>query len=172
MALWVKFSADEILKYFSYFSLKTGFDISCNCMKCPILFSGKNIIILSSVESAQRVVKVESPCKIIAEKIFIFILFFFFLKISLNISCESSAKQMIHIQCQDLSSLKKINTWSAVLVIGTLRVKEHCGSQKAYQPTVNNTNILTSQLLTLVLLNPDIPCLCKQCGYRSVGFCH
>ena len=47
-------------------------------MKCPILFSGKNIIILSSVESAQTVVKVEAPCKIIAEKIFIFILFFFF----------------------------------------------------------------------------------------------
>ena len=25
-------------------------------------------------------------------------------------------------------------------------------------------------LLTLVLLNPDIPCLCKQCTSRSVGF--
>ena len=25
-------------------------------------------------------------------------------------------------------------------------------------------------LLTLVLLNPDIPCLCKQCRSRSVGF--
>ena len=24
--------------------------------------------------------------------------------------------------------------------------------------------------LTLVLLNPDIPCLCKQCRSRSVGF--
>ena len=24
--------------------------------------------------------------------------------------------------------------------------------------------------LTLVLLNPDIPCLCKQCSSRSVGF--
>ena len=36
--------------YFSYFSQKTGFDISCKlspletiCMKCQILFSGKNI---------------------------------------------------------------------------------------------------------------------------------
>ena len=28
-ALWVKFSADDILKYFSYFSQKTGFDILC-----------------------------------------------------------------------------------------------------------------------------------------------
>ena len=25
-------------------------------------------------------------------------------------------------------------------------------------------------LLTLVLLNPDIPCLCEQCRSRSVGF--
>ena len=27
-----------------------------------------------------------------------------------------------------------------------------------------------SKELTLVLLNPDIPCLCKQCRFRSVGF--
>ena len=84
LALWVKFSADGILKYFSYFSQKTGFDISCKlspffqktgydilcklspketiCMKCQILFSGKNkknIINLSSAENAQRVVKVK-----------------------------------------------------------------------------------------------------------------
>ena len=68
LALWVKFSADNILKYFSYFSQKTGYDISCKlspketiCMKCQILFSGKNkknIINLSSAENAKRVVKV------------------------------------------------------------------------------------------------------------------
>ena len=50
---------------FSLFSQKTGFDISCKlspketiCMKCQILFSGKNkknIINLSSAENAQRV---------------------------------------------------------------------------------------------------------------------
>ena len=28
----------------------------------------------------------------------------------------------------------------------------------------------TEELLTLVLLKPDIPCLCKQCRSRSVGF--
>ena len=28
LAIWVKFSADDILKSFSYFSQKTGFDIS------------------------------------------------------------------------------------------------------------------------------------------------
>ena len=30
LALRVKFSVDDILKYFSYFSQKTGFEISCN----------------------------------------------------------------------------------------------------------------------------------------------
>ena len=69
LALWVKFSADDILKYFSYFSQKTGFDISCKlspyetiCMKCSTLFSGKNkknIINLPSTENAHRVVKVK-----------------------------------------------------------------------------------------------------------------
>ena len=29
IALWVKFSAEDILKYFSCFSQKIGFDISC-----------------------------------------------------------------------------------------------------------------------------------------------
>ena len=57
LTLWVKFSADNILKYFTYFSQKTGFDISCKiCMKCQILFSGKNkknTINLSSAENAQ-----------------------------------------------------------------------------------------------------------------------
>ena len=65
--LWVKFSADDILKYFSYFLQKKGFDISCKlspvetiCMKCQILFSGKNkktVTNLLSAEIAQRVVK-------------------------------------------------------------------------------------------------------------------
>ena len=30
--------------------------------------------------------------------------------------------------------------------------------------------LLENLELTLVLLNPDIPCLCKQCRSRSVGF--
>ena len=56
------------MKYFSYISQKTGFDISCKVflmatigMKYLILFSGnnkKNINLLSA-ELAQRVVKVE-----------------------------------------------------------------------------------------------------------------
>ena len=57
------------MKCFSYFPQKTGFDISCKlspmetiCIKCQIMFSGKNkknVIILSSAELAQRVVKVK-----------------------------------------------------------------------------------------------------------------
>ena len=66
IALWVNFSAD-ILKYFSYFSMETGFDSLCKlspietiCMKHQILFSGKKGI-KSSIHCmlfAQRVVKV------------------------------------------------------------------------------------------------------------------
>ena len=67
LACWVKFSADKILKYFSYFCQKTGFENSCKlspletiCMKCQILFSGKNKknINLSSAEFAKTVVMV------------------------------------------------------------------------------------------------------------------
>ena len=62
-----KVSADNILKYFSYFYKETGFDISCKLslmetiyMKCLIPVSGKNkkhIISLSSAEFAQRLLK-------------------------------------------------------------------------------------------------------------------
>ena len=68
LVLWVNFSADGVLKYFSYFSKKTDFDSSCKlspfktiCMKCQILFSGKNkknITNSSSDELDLRVVKV------------------------------------------------------------------------------------------------------------------
>ena len=53
-------------RFFSYFAQKTGFGISGQfppiCMKCQILFSGKNknnSASLSSAELAQRVVKVK-----------------------------------------------------------------------------------------------------------------
>ena len=69
LACWVKISADEILKYFSYSSRKTEFDISSKlsretiCMKCQSLFSGKNkknIIKLSPAESAHSMVSVKT----------------------------------------------------------------------------------------------------------------
>ena len=42
-------------------------------------------------------------------KIYLYIyLFIFSEKISVDISCESSARQMIHLKCQDLFSLKNM----------------------------------------------------------------
>ena len=41
--------------------------------------------------------------------IYLFIIFFFLEETSLDISCDSSAKQMIHMKCQDLFSLKNYN---------------------------------------------------------------
>ena len=59
-----EFSAGNILKYLSYFSQKTGFDISCELsqtrMKGQILLSRKNkknVTNLSSAELDQRMVK-------------------------------------------------------------------------------------------------------------------
>ena len=67
LELWSKVSADDILKKKSYFSQKTDFVISYNlspweiiCMKFETCFLGKvnkNIIILSSDEIAQKVLK-------------------------------------------------------------------------------------------------------------------
>ena len=55
--------------------------------------------------------------------------FYFSEKTSLDISCELSAKQTIHMKCQDLFSLNDNNNnnnkklSSAALVIGAFRVK-------------------------------------------------
>ena len=63
LARWVKFLADETLKYFSSFSKKIVFDIAYKliCMKSQSLFAGENqdSISLSSVEIAQIMVKVK-----------------------------------------------------------------------------------------------------------------
>ena len=55
----------------------------------------------------------------------IFFFCYFSEKTSLDISCESSAKQMIHMKCQDLFSRKNKNKKklsSAAVVIGALKV--------------------------------------------------
>ena len=71
----VKFSAEDILKFFSYFP-KTGFDISCKlspvetiCTKCQILFSGKNKKKISPIclgPVVQSVVSLTSSLRIIS----------------------------------------------------------------------------------------------------------
>ena len=68
LALWVKSSADDILKYFFLFfsrkhDLTFHVKLETICMKCQILFSGKNSINLSSAENAHRVVKVNNQTK-------------------------------------------------------------------------------------------------------------
>ena len=48
----------------------------------------------------------KAPSKICSRQHSFFFFFFFFREKSLDISCESSAKQTIHMKCQDLFSLK------------------------------------------------------------------
>ena len=55
--------------------------------------------------------------------------FYFSEKTSLDISCESSAKQMIHMKCQDLFSLKHkknpiFECRLLQILLGALRVKD------------------------------------------------
>ena len=62
-ALWKNFLADDILKYFSYFS-QDWHSIADNLHEMSIMFSGKNkkdITNLLSAELAQKVVKVNNP---------------------------------------------------------------------------------------------------------------
>ena len=85
--------------------------------------------ILSKQLKTDFILTLKTPSKICSRrrsKIF----FYFSEKTSLDISCESSAKQTIHIKYQDLFSLKskkkkkKKKLSSAAVVIGTLRVKK------------------------------------------------
>ena len=59
------------------------------------------------VPDVSKTLTLKAPSKIVADDILIFFYFNFSEKTSLDILCESSAKQMIHIKCQDLFSLKK-----------------------------------------------------------------
>ena len=51
-------------------------------------------------------------------------IFFIFQRKQVDISCELSAKQTIHMKCQDLFSLKNKKNYlsSATVVIGAIRV--------------------------------------------------
>ena len=99
LTLWVKFSADDILKQFSYFPQKTGVDISCKqspmeafCMKCQILFSGKNM---------KKIFQYDVCWKFYPE--WYFFLLFFSQKSGSDISCKLSP---ICRKCQILFSGK------------------------------------------------------------------
>ena len=65
----------------------------------------------------------KAPSKIYSRRHSKFFFCVFSEKTSLDISCESSAKQMIHMKCQDLFSLKKKKKkmLSAAVVIGVYK---------------------------------------------------
>ena len=100
-----KFFSGQYLKYFFFFFIFPRKQV----LTFQNLFSGENKthIIVSSGELAQRVVKFNSKrqAKFVADNIY-FYFFNFSKKTSLDISCESSAKQTIRMKYQDLFSLK------------------------------------------------------------------
>ena len=78
-------------------------------MKCQILFSGKNKKNISKcrlLKILPRVLSVKVPRKIAADDILNFFSLFFRAN-KVDILCESSARQKIHMKCQALFSLKK-----------------------------------------------------------------
>ena len=87
-------------KYFSYFSMKTfcryPFEVPCRGTHMFLRRNKKNIYLWT----------LKAPNKTYS-RWHLFLFFYFFKEKSLDISCESSAKQMIHMKCQDLFSLKK-----------------------------------------------------------------
>ena len=64
---------------------------------------------------------------------------------------------------------KKIRMLSVAVSLGALWVKID-PILACFVPKILKRNYCTAAVLTLVLLNPDITCLCKQCRSRSVGF--
>ena len=67
----------------------------------------------------------KAPSKICSRRHSKIFIFYFSEKTCLDISCESSAWQTIHMKCQDLFSSekkKKSKLLSALVVTGTLRV--------------------------------------------------
>ena len=80
-------------------------------------------------------------------------IFFLFFPGNRDISC----KLTVCMNCQNLFSGK---TKKNISIRHLLKIL----------PRVLSGNQVSFDFLTLVLLNPDIPCLCKQCKSRSVGF--
>ena len=69
----------------------------------------------------------KAPSKICSRRQSKIFIFYFSEKTSLDISCESSAWQTIHMKCQDLFSFenkKRSKLSSAIVVIGALKVND------------------------------------------------
>ena len=73
-------------------------------MKCQSLFSQKNIIL----KFLPSMLTLKAPGKICSRRYSKIFISYFSEKTSLDISCESSAWQMIHMKYQDLFSSNEI----------------------------------------------------------------
>ena len=134
LSLWVKI-LDDILKYSSYFSQNTGFDISLKLRRflCrQFAWNAKSCFLGKKKKKSSFVVCWISP---------------------------ESDKDMYRRKTMATSV--------------TLSETEYQKNRKGClwkQRTHRKTKIRDSVSLTLILLNPDMPCPCKQCRSRSVGF--
>ena len=198
--------------YFSYFSQKTGSDISCKlspletiCMKCRILFyrkkkKKKNI-------SQCRLLKCLPKCHVFKQKTFVGILF------------NDTSTLLGHFVLCGRKGRKKNRggvhdkNYNKIMGPGKTQISLHihavwsvfadhicllqppCYSKRDKREPlpywvmyrliwvfVGHTGLIVGFLmrwlrgkwkketLTLVLLNPDMSCLCRQCRSRSVGF--
>ena len=101
---------------------------------------------------------------------FYFIYFFFYKKTSLDISCESSAKQMIHMKFQDLFSLKnKKNSECRLLqiLLGAFRVS-HLLSLSKNCITMRNSLDLDQILRNVASNHPE--CITCMTVTNSIEF--
>ena len=85
-----------------------------------------------------NVLTLKAPITTAADDNFFIVFFFFYLseKTSIDISCELSAMQRIHMKCKDLFSLKNRNFFLECrllqISLGALRVKEVLEALKLY----------------------------------------
>ena len=86
-----------------------------------------------------------------------------------------SAKNIRILYIESAKTLNKItlNELVKLTTLWTTGPRSRLGYGSCCMPLVTNFkcgNIISEDLLTLVLLNPDMPCLCKQCRSRCLSF--
>ena len=102
--------------------------------------------------TSAEILTLKAPSKICSrqQSKLLFFLFYFSEKTSLDISGESSAKQTIHMKCQDRFSLKnnKKKMSSTVDMIGAFRVNVKCLCEPfEFRRCISNLSFVTSQSL-------------------------
>ena len=96
---------------------------------------------------------------------------------SLSYLCLRLRESTVFPECHSNGTIEVTNDDSATFIYaaamqGTLTsASQICTVDMSNNPLIVISGCTpVSSLLTLVLLNPKIPCLCKQCRSRSVGF--